>query len=179
MKIPFAELGLPRGYRVVANIPYYLTARLLRLLLTGEHQPRDMLLMVQREVAERIVARPPRMNLLALSVQAYGDPKIIFDVPRSAFSPRPKVDSAFIRIGNINKEFFTSRAIDEEKFFTVLRAAFRGKRKVLENTLSKNLKLPKLAVAEVLASLTFSGKRPEELSPAEWGKLVRAIGRLA
>lgn len=176
LKIPFDELGLPERYAVVANIPYYLTSRLIRTLLETEPPPARMLLMVQREVADRMCARPPEMNLLALSVQAYGKPKVLFGVPASAFSPPPEVDSAFIEIGGIGASFFHDHRVSPELFFRVARAAFQGKRKMLENSISHNLKLPKNEVEAVLAALQLSKKRPEELTTEDWAELARAFG---
>ncbi|MDP3727591.1 MAG: 16S rRNA (adenine(1518)-N(6)/adenine(1519)-N(6))-dimethyltransferase RsmA [bacterium] len=176
LKIPLEDLALPERYAVVANIPYYLTSRLIRTLLESRHPPTRMLLMVQREVADRICTRPPKMNLLALSVQAYGKPKILFRVPALAFSPSPEVDSAFIEIGNINASFFTNHRISPEFFFRTARAAFQGKRKMLENSISHNLKLPKASVREALVVLRLSKKRPEELAAEDWARLYRALG---
>ncbi len=168
-------LPLPNRYRVIANIPYYLTSRLIRRLLEAERPPKDILIMVQREVAERITARPPHMNLLALSVQAYGKPEILFPIPAQAFRPPPSVDSAFIRIGNIRKDFFREQGLDERKFFAILRAAFQGKRKTLENSLARNANLSKSKVADALGKLNLSGKRPEALGLEDWVKLARAF----
>ncbi len=176
LKLFPAHLPLPSGpYKVVANIPYYLTGRLLRLLLSGAYPPKEMLLMVQKEVAERIVAKPPKTNLLTLAVQAYGEPEALFRVPASAFHPRPRVDSALIRIKSIGKHFFIRHRLREEIFFKVLGAAFRGKRKTLENVLSKNLNVPKVRLRETLTALGLTGKRPEMLSLGEWGELTRAL----
>ncbi|MBI4132750.1 MAG: ribosomal RNA small subunit methyltransferase A [Candidatus Sungbacteria bacterium] len=169
------KLPLPKTYRVIANIPYYLTSRLIRVLLESDRHPADIFLTVQKEVAERITAAPPRMNLLALAVQAYAEPKILFTVPPSAFSPQPQVDSALIRITNIGKQFFIRQWLDERMLFAILRAAFRGKRKTLENSLSQNLKLPKPLVSRILVAQGLPGKRPEMLSLAEWSRLIRAL----
>jgi 16S rRNA (adenine1518-N6/adenine1519-N6)-dimethyltransferase len=120
-------------FKVVANIPYYITSRFLRNFLQTERQPSLMVLMVQKEVAQRIMAQPPHMNKLALSVQAYGKPKIIEKVPKKYFSPQPKVDSAIIKIGGISKDFFIKNKINEKKFFNLIRKA---------RTIFKKLDLP-------------------------------------
>lgn len=177
MKIPPEDLAMPNRYLVVANIPYYLTSRLIRRLLEAERPPERIFLMVQREVALRITARPPRMNLLALSVQAYGKPEIILTAPPEAFSPPPAVSSALIAIRGISKSFFTREHLDPARFFRVIRAAFQGKRKTLENSLSRNLKLPKTEIMELLARQKLAGKRPEAVTIADWAVLVRAIGQ--
>lgn len=169
-------LGLPANYAVVANIPYYLTARLIRLLLTGRRPPQSAYLMVQKEVAARIVARPPRMNLLAASVQAYARPEILFVASRRVFIPPPRVDSAFIKLGGIGREFFARHSVTEAAFFRLVRAAFRGQRKTIANALSHGLPMPKPAMAAAVRALGLSGRRPAELSLDEWVNLTRTLG---
>lgn len=175
IKIPFAELGIGPNYRVIANIPYYLTSRLIRLLLESAHPPAEMLLMVQREVADRIVARPPNMNLLALAVQAQADARILFPVPKTAFRPMPAVNSAFVRIRPQSKNFFQRTRIQPKRFFAVVRAAFGGKRKILANTLAAALNVPKAKLARTLQSRGLEARRPQELSLEDWGKLIRSL----
>lgn len=174
LKMLPAALPLPKNYKVVANIPYYLTSRLIRVLLEGPRPPKEMLLMVQREVAERIIARPPRMNLLALSVQAYGAPRILFPVSRSAFSPRPAVDSAVIHLKNIPREFFAHNKINPELFFRLIRAGFHTRRKTLANTLTSLFESKKMAVALLEGTGIDPGARAERLSLEEWATLTRA-----
>lgn len=101
------------SYKLVSNIPYYLTSRLLKNIFELQHLPECILFTIQKEVAERIVAHPPHMNMLALSVQVFGTPKILKTVPRDCFSPRPKVDSAIIKIENISNNFFLKNALDK------------------------------------------------------------------
>lgn len=139
-------------YKIVANIPYYLTSRFLRLTLKVKQKPELMALMVQREVAERIVAKPPQMNMLALSVQAYGKVKRIANVPRGAFSPQPRVDSAIIKVFDISNDFFEKNHIAPERFFALARRAFAQKRKMLSNSLG----------------LKGDTRRPQELSLKDW-----------
>lgn len=161
------------AYRVVANIPYYLTARLIRKLLEGKNPPTDILLTVQKEVGERLAAQPPRMNLLALGAQAYGTPKILFPISKNSFRPAPEVDSAFIRIQNISRGQFEKSEVAPEKFFKLARAAFQGKRKMLINTLAKHLSLPKEKVSQYLKLAgIYDTARPEELSVDQWMKLT-------
>jgi len=171
-------------YKVVANIPYYLTGRLIRLLLGSPVKPSVIALTVQKEVAERMIAKPPRMNLLALAVQAYGTPKIIKIVPASCFSPKPKIDSAIIIISDISDDFFTKNAIGQNAFFALARAAFGHKRKILVNTLpiggshtDPNLVWVsgnKIKIAKKLAVLGISPRaRPEELSLHNWAAVVK------
>jgi 16S rRNA (adenine1518-N6/adenine1519-N6)-dimethyltransferase len=128
------RLGLSAGeYVVAANIPYYITGEIIRQFLSTDAQPRAMALLVQKEVAERIVARDNKQSILSISVKAYGHPKIVAKVSRGNFSPPPSVDSAILLIENISKDFFAS--VDERLFFSVVRAGFAHKRKVLVSNL--------------------------------------------
>ena len=155
---------LPRRYVVVANLPYYLTSRFLRVFLDPPSwsAPSRMLLMVQREVAVRICAEPPDMNMLALSVQAFGKPKILFRVGREAFSPCPAVESAVIEIDEISDAFFQKNKVGKERFFALAKKAFQQKRKTLKNSLG--------------VSPSASGqRRPQVLSLDDWSQLVSEI----
>ena len=126
--------ALPKGYALVANIPYYLTCEIFRMFLESGNQPSALTLLVQKEVAERI-ARSKKESILSLSVKAYGTPKLEFTVPRGAFVPAPKVDSAVLTVRGISRENFASR--DEEKrFFALLHAGFAHKRKFARKNLS-------------------------------------------
>ncbi|MDP3784528.1 MAG: 16S rRNA (adenine(1518)-N(6)/adenine(1519)-N(6))-dimethyltransferase RsmA [bacterium] len=154
-------LKLKPGYKIVANLPYYITSRFLRTFLERKQRPKLMVLMVQYEVAKRICARPPEMNLLALSVQAYGLPKFIRKVSRGNFSPPPKVDSGVIKISDISDGWFRRNKIKPKKFFGLARRAFQQKRKMLRHSL-KNLDFPK----------NYLTKRPEELSLEEWINVI-------
>ncbi len=121
------------AYKVVANIPYYITGALLKKFLSGDIQPKSMALLVQKEVAERI-ARSRKESILSLSIKAYGEPQYIKTVPRGAFSPPPGVDSAILTIENISRRQFKSKK-HEEKFFELVRTGFGQKRKLLKNNL--------------------------------------------
>src|SRR3989344_2898181 len=146
-------------FKIVANIPYYITSHFLRLFLSEtKFRPKLMVLMVQKEVAERILAKNGKESMLSLSVKAYGKPEFIRKVPRGAFSPPPNVDSAIIKISDISGNFFTKNKIAEKKFFEILRAAFQKKRKMLRQSVGKKINLPK----------EFETKRPEELTLKEW-----------
>lgn len=171
-KLPLA--GKP--YIIVANIPYYLTARLLRAFLEDIAQkPRTITLTIQKEVAERIIAKPPHMNLLALSVQAYGTPNIIKTVPATCFSPKPKVNSAIITIKNISRDFFTRHSLNEQKFFTLARTGFGKKRKLLTSTLAEYAG-EKIAMRKIFDKLELASyARPEELTLEEWARLATEI----
>ena len=130
----FDVSSLPRGYTLVANIPYYLTGELFRMFLGSENQPHSMTLLVQKEVATRI-ARSKKESILSLSVKAYGAPKYEFTVPRGAFIPAPKVDSAVLSISGISRKSFLSREA-EKRFFELVHAGFAHKRKFVRSNLS-------------------------------------------
>ncbi len=155
-------------YKVIGNIPYYLTSRLLRLLLENSIKPALIILMVQKEVAQRIIAKPPKMNLLAASVQFYAKPKIICYVSKTAFSPQPKVDSAIIKITPINADENTDELL-KKNFFKVVKAGFKQPRKLLINNLCANLKINKEIVSKALEQLNIPlGARAQNLSVEEW-----------
>lgn len=174
LKISWQELNLPKKYSVAANIPYYLTSRLIRVLLENKNPPEEIHLMVQKEVAERITAHPPKMNLLAVSVQVYARPKIAFNAPKNAFSPSPKVNSAFVSITAVSPRKFREEGVDEKLFFKILHAAFQSKRKTLANSLADNLGKPK---SPIIAALDQAGVnpalRPENLAISDWFRIAK------
>ncbi len=131
----FDMSALPKGYALVANIPYYLTGEIFRMFLESSNQPSAMTLLVQKEVADRIVVRDGKESILSLSVKAYGTPKQEFKVPRGCFRPAPNVDSAVLTIRDISRRNFTTRE-EERRFFTLLHAGFAHKRKFVRNNLS-------------------------------------------
>ena len=134
-EVSLTELGLScGGYKLIANIPYYLSGHLFRMFLEGECQPDTLVFLTQKEVAERI-ARDKKESLLSLSVKAYGEPSYIRTISRGNFVPQPKVDSAIIRVGNISKKHFENLA--ESSFFELLHLGFASKRKQLLGNLSK------------------------------------------
>lgn len=161
----------PISYKVVANLPYYITSAALRHLLEATPPPSLAVLMVQWEVAQRICAAPGDLSLLAVSVQFYAQPRLVHRVPASAFSPRPKVDSAILQL-----RVRPQPAVDvtPERFFTVVRAGFSQKRKQLHNCLSAGLGLEKSAVQQWLtAAGVESTRRAETLTLEEWGAICR------
>lgn len=161
--------NLATDYKLVANLPYYITSPVLRHFLEASAKPKVMIVMVQKEVAEAIVAKPGKMSLLSVSVQFYGEPRIISDVPAQCFYPAPKVDSAILRIDPSPQPRV---AVDEESFFEVVRAGFTAPRKQLANSLAQGLEVSK---AEVLSLLERAGiapqRRAETLSLEEWARL--------
>ena len=157
-------------YKVVANIPYYITSPIIRLFLEQANQPTEIILMIQKEVAERIVAPKGQMSILAVSVQYYAAAEIIFDVNRNSFSPAPKVDSAVIKI--IPNKKFDKEA--DKKFFRIVKAGFSAKRKTLLNNLTSSLQLDKNFVEEKLKTVGISPTaRAQELDIENWKKLTK------
>lgn len=160
------------NYKLIANIPYYLTSALIRKFLESETKPQKIVLMIQKEVAQRICAPKydQKMNILALSVQFYADAKILFYVSKENFWPAPKVDSAVIEISP-KKEL---PDIDEKSFFKVVKAGFANKRKQLAGNLSTNLGISKERAEEILTSIGINPKqRAEELDFEKWLKLTK------
>jgi 16S rRNA (adenine1518-N6/adenine1519-N6)-dimethyltransferase len=123
-------------YKLVANIPYYITNLIIRTFLSGEYQPTVMCLLVQKEVAERIVSRDGKESILSLSVKLFGIPRYIMKVGRHYFSPSPKVDSAIILVSNINRNNIKSKEY-EQQFFEIIKIAFGQKRKQAIKNLTK------------------------------------------
>ena len=160
----------PLQYRVVANLPYYITAPVLRHFLEASVKPGSMVVMVQKEVAETIAARPGRMSLLSVSVQYYGEPAIVSTVPAHCFYPEPEVDSAILKIDVYPQPVIS--VSDEKGFFNLVRAGFSASRKQIVNSLALGLSMQK---PEVLDLLEKSGiapqRRPETLNLEEWARM--------
>ncbi len=169
--------GDPTGrhpYKVVANLPYYLTSPLLRHFLEAEAPPDLLVVTVQWEVAQRLSARPPQMSLLAVAVQFYGEPEVVRRVPAGAFYPRPKVDSAVVRIRVRPPEARPHR--DPVAFFRVVSGGFGQRRKQLRNALAWALGLSPEEVALALrAAGVEPGRRAESLSLEEWARVTNAL----
>ena len=159
---------LPTSYRLVANIPYYLTGELLTKFLTAKQPPTKMVIMLQQEVAERIVAKNGKESILSLSVKVFGEPKYLTKVPAKFFRPRPSVDSAVLIIDNINRERL--RGIPESKFFDLVKKGFGSKRKMVRNNPADHLAILKTCGIADTA-------RPETLQLKDWLCLARAAGK--
>ena len=188
-----------RSYKLIANIPYNITGAILKKFLTEKNQPSLMVLMIQHEVAKRIVANNKKESILSISVKAYGEPKMIMKVPARYFSPAPKVDSAIIAIKNISRKFFEifppllnkegnegrflinsphpnpllvkERENFEEKFWEIVKAGFAHKRKKLSSNLKslKNYPIGKTYGVEE----ELGNKRAEDLTLSDWVKLAK------
>ncbi|HET9111876.1 MAG TPA: 16S rRNA (adenine(1518)-N(6)/adenine(1519)-N(6))-dimethyltransferase RsmA [Ktedonobacterales bacterium] len=170
------DLGAVFGgapYKFVANLPYYITALIMRRILEARPRPTRMVVMTQREVAERMVAPAGDLSLLGLSVQFYGQPSIITFVPATAFYPPPKVESAVVRI-----DTFPTLPLDDagrDLLFSLAHAAFGGKRKQIHNSLAQNLRLgPEQVERWLSASGIDVERRAQSLSLDEWLRLTRA-----
>jgi 16S rRNA (adenine1518-N6/adenine1519-N6)-dimethyltransferase len=160
-------------YKVVANLPYYITSPVLRHFLTASVKPQAMIVMVQKEVAGAIAAGPGDMSLLSVSVQFYGKPEIVSHVPARSFYPVPEVDSAVLRISLYPEP---AVAVDEGGFFELVRAGFAAPRKQFANSLSQGLGLPKEAVLPFLEKAEIDWqRRAETLSLEEWARLWRTF----
>jgi len=161
-------------YKVVANLPYYITSAVLRHLLESPQPPTLAVVMVQREVAQRIVAGPGDMSLLAVGVQFFAEAKIVQKVPAGAFHPRPKVDSAVLRLDVRPQPAVTD--VEPDWYFSVVRAGFGQKRKQLRNSVAAGLGMAKEAVETGLLSAGIDPRRrAETLSLSEWGTLAKAL----
>ena len=165
------DLIVEKDYLVVANIPYYITSAVIRHLLESDPKPRCIVLTIQKEVAERICAKPGDMSLLALSVQVYGNPHIVARIPAEAFFPAPKVDSAVLRIDIYPTPQIKSELLDS--VFKLIKAGFSQKRKTLRNSLSAGLHISTNEAATLLAKVNIDPqRRAETLSLNEWSDLV-------
>ena len=162
-------------YKVVANLPYYITSPVLRHFLEASVKPEKMIIMVQKEVAEAIVAEPGQRSLLSISVQFYGKPSIITYVPASAFYPPPEVDSAILKI-----DIYSSPPVDvdEEAFFRLVQAGFTAARKQVVNSLAQGLPMPKDEVIKLLEKAEITPqRRAETFTLEEWARLWRVFSR--
>ena len=162
-------------YKVIGNIPYYITSHLLKTIFEEWPKPKLIVLTVQKEVAKRIVAKPPNMNLFALSIQFYAEPKIVGYISRGSFRPMPKVDSAIIKLTPKNNEH---GAMSTDHFFKLIKAGFSGKRKQLVNNLSKNFGMMKENLFKVFAQIGIKPDiRAENLSLDQWIELSKLMAK--
>ena len=169
-------ISSPFDYKVVANLPYYITSPVLRRFLEASLKPRIMVIMVQKEVAEAIVAEPGQMSVLSVSVQFYGKPTIISYVPAPCFYPAPEVDSAILSVALYPKPAVD--VTDERSFFKLVRAGFSASRKQLGNSLAQGLELPKAEALTLLERASIMPqRRAETLILEEWARLWQVFTR--
>lgn len=161
------------GYKVVANLPYYIASPVLRHFLEASVRPQRMVIMVQKEVAQSIAAAPGKMSILSIAVQLYGKPTIVAYVPARSFYPAPKVDSAILSIDVYQQPI--ADVEDVARFFQLVRAGFSAPRKQLRNALALGLSLPPESAAALLNRAQISPKRrAETLTIEEWTKVYHA-----
>jgi 16S rRNA (adenine1518-N6/adenine1519-N6)-dimethyltransferase len=177
---PATLLGGATHYKVIANLPYQITSAILRHFLEATVPPERMVVMVQKEVAERVAATPPDMSVLAHSVQIYAEPRIVTRVPAAMFVPSPKVDSAVLSL--VRRPHLAVQVDDVNAFFRVIKAGFLHRRKKLANGLGGGLAAMGTRVERepLLAALEESGidpnRRAETLTLDEWATLYRRLG---
>jgi 16S rRNA (adenine1518-N6/adenine1519-N6)-dimethyltransferase len=171
--LKFDLSSLPRDYKVAANLPYYITSKIVRMLLESPNPPLESALLVQREVAQRMAARPGDMSILAVAVQYYAEPTLGPEVPAELFTPPPKVDSQIIGLRRRPKPLFNDVELDD--YFRVVRAGFGEKRKTLRNSLSGGLHIEKSESEALLQAAHISPQaRAEELSLDDWHAICLA-----
>lgn len=167
---------LPTGYKVAANVPYYITSKIVQLLMTSSNRPAVAVLLVQKEVAERLAATPGDMSILAVSAQVYADVSLGDVVPAELFTPPPKVDSQVVVLHTREQSLLGD--MDEKSFFRVVKAGFSAKRKKLRSSLAGGLGVAKADVEALLARAEVSpDARAEDLSIAEWHRLATVVAQ--
>jgi 16S rRNA (adenine1518-N6/adenine1519-N6)-dimethyltransferase len=172
--IKFDLSTLPTGYKVVANVPYYITSKIVKMLMTATNKPSIAVLLVQKEVARRLAAKPGDMSILAISAQVFADVTLGDVVPSKLFMPPPKVDSQVVILRTRQTSFFTD--INESDFFRVVKAGFSSKRKKLRSSLSGGLKLSKTEIEAILGKANISPDvRAETLDLESWICLTRIL----
>ncbi|MFA5021863.1 MAG: 16S rRNA (adenine(1518)-N(6)/adenine(1519)-N(6))-dimethyltransferase RsmA [Patescibacteria group bacterium] len=169
----------PNSYKIVANLPYNITSHFLKKFLSGSNKPLVMTLLLQKEVAQRICAQPGQMSLLAISVQLYGQPQIIGLVSNNNFWPKPKIDSAILKISKIKTldevDNYLS-GVSEKIFWQIVRIGFSAKRKQLQNNLAAGLHVPSDEIKKALKQANFDPKvRAQDLAVVDWIKLAKKL----
>lgn len=181
LKVDLSALDLPSSaYKLVANIPYYITGAIIEKFLSTPYQPERMVLLMQREVAERIIARDKKESILSIAVKAYGTPTIVGRVPPGAFVPPPTVESAILSIERISRDFFidplTKTVVcDETLFFKVLKAVFGKKRKQIGGSLTDFVDNKIIALNTLQQSSIDLKTRPEDISLQTWKILTQIL----
>lgn len=171
--LQFDLTGLPKDYKVVANVPYYITSKIVQKLMTAENKPSVTVLLIQKEVAQRLAAREGDMSILAISAQVYAEASLGDEVPAELFTPPPKVDSQVVVLNTRSAPLIPK---DQEKaFFRVVKAGFSAKRKKLRSSLAGGLGISKQDTEILLHKVAISPDvRAEDLSITEWQRLTEA-----
>ena len=163
---------LPKNYKVVANVPYYITSKIVEKLMTAENKPSIAVLLVQKEVAERIAAGAGNMSVLSVSVQIFAEAELDIEVSRQFFTPPPKVDSQVVVLRTRNNPLITPE--DQRDFFRIVKAGFSAKRKKLRSSLSGGLGIDKSVAEELLKNAGISpDARAEDLAIEDWKRLLK------
>jgi len=171
--LKFDLTSLPPDYKVVANIPYYLTSNLIRTLSESSNQPAMAVLLIQKEVAERVAAGPGQMSLLSVTAQFYWEVSLGIAVPAHLFTPPPKVDSLVLILKRRPSPLFDT---DAKAYFRIVKAGFSNRRKTLHNSLSAGLHLGKPEITELLDTAGIDGKlRPQNLTLEQWYELYKNV----
>ncbi|MFC1629952.1 16S rRNA (adenine(1518)-N(6)/adenine(1519)-N(6))-dimethyltransferase RsmA [Patescibacteria group bacterium] len=166
------RVKLGKEYKVIANLPYYIGSQVIRMFLEKDVQPKLMVIMVQKEVAERICAKPPDMTILSVSVQFYSTPEIISLVPKSSFWPQPEVQGGILRLKEMKKQ----SGIDRKIFFKIVKAGFSQPRKKVINNLSKRLRIDKKKISSwLLENKINPNQRAETLEIKDWINLTKTF----
>lgn len=173
---------LPKNYKVAANVPYYITSKIVEKLLTSENKPSIAALLVQKEVAERVAAKAGELSILAIASQIYAEVSLDILVPREFFTPPPKVDSQVVVLKSREHnliEIFNSKnncEVSEREFFRIIKAGFAAKRKKITKSLSANLAISKERTAEILEKCEISPDlRAQDLNIEEWLKISKVF----
>lgn len=172
--LKFDLTKLPKGYKVVANVPYYITSKIVQLLMTSQNPPIRSVLLVQKEVAERMAAKPGDMSILAVSAQLFAEVSLGEEVPAYLFTPPPKVDSQVVILQTRKTALFPD--IPEEAFFRAVKAGFSAKRKKLRSSMAGGLKISKPEAEELLNKAKISpDARAETLALDDWARLTKVM----
>ena len=164
--------SLPAGYKVVANVPYYITSKIIEKLMTAKNKPSLVVILVQKEVAERVAAGPGDMSILAISAQVFAKARLGVEVPREYFTPPPKVDSQVVILETLAEPLVAPE--DEKAFFRVVKAGFAARRKKLRSSIAAGLAISKPAAEELLRHATINpDSRAEDLSIDDWLRLAK------
>lgn len=167
--------ALPAGYKVVANVPYYITSKIIEMLMTAKNKPSVAVLLVQKEVAQRIAAAPGEMSILAVSAQLFAEASLGVEVPRDYFTPPPKVDSQVVILRTRNDALVTQA--DEKAFFRVVKAGFASRRKKLRSSIAAGLAIDRHAAERILHAAHINPElRAQDLSIEDWQRLAEVVG---
>ena len=174
-QIQNSKFKIQNSFKIVANLPFYLTAPIIRKFLEMEKPPKEMVFVVQKEVAQRICSKPGQMSILAVSVQFYAETKIIKYISKKSFWPQPKVDSAIIKI--VPRRFYVPVLCQfREQFFKIVKAGFSQPRKQLINNLAKQLKIDKIKIKDwLLQNKIEPSQRAETLTVEDWVNLTKTF----